>query len=101
MEDKTGLKKNSLFGTKVKQQQESIKVFSNKIRRGKNNVKNFMIIARVESLILNKPLKDAINRAENYVNAGADGIMIHSRSDSPMKYLLLLKNLKNLVIYRS
>tara|TARA_B100000780_G_scaffold242296_1_gene185060 strand:- start:1093 stop:2394 length:1302 start_codon:yes stop_codon:yes gene_type:complete len=83
MEDKKGLKKNSLFGTKVKQEQESIKEFSNKIKKGKNNVKNLMIIARVESLILNKPLKDALNRAENYVGAGADGIMIHSRSNSP------------------
>ena len=83
MEDKKGLKKNSLFGTKVKQEQESIKEFSNKIKKGKNNVKNLMIIARVESLILNKPIKDAISRAENYVNSGADGIMIHSRSDSP------------------
>ena len=83
MEDKKGLKKNSLFGTKVKQEQEGIKEFSNKIKKGKDNVKNLMIIARVESLILNKPLKDALNRAENYVGAGADGIMIHSRSNSP------------------
>jgi phosphoenolpyruvate phosphomutase / 2-hydroxyethylphosphonate cytidylyltransferase len=85
MEDKTGLKKNSLFGTKVNQKQDSIKKFSEKISVIKNNQINsdFMVIARVESLILNKGMKDALKRAYAYVAAGADGIMIHSKSNSP------------------
>ncbi len=83
MEDKKGLKKNSLFGLKVKQEQESVKEFSKKIKEGKKLTKKLMIIARVESLILNKPISDAIKRAYKYVEAGADGIMIHSKSSSP------------------
>ena len=84
MEDKKGLKKNSLFGLEVKQQQDSIRSFSNKIKLGKKATKNnIMIISRIESLILNKPLTDAYKRAENYVNAGADGVMIHSKDKDP------------------
>ncbi len=84
MEDKKGLKKNSLFGLEVKQEQDSIKSFSKKIRLGKKATKNnIMIISRIESLILNKPLADAYKRAENYVNAGADGVMIHSKDKNP------------------
>lgn len=81
IEDKIGLKKNSLFGTEVKQEQDSIENFCNKIISGKVNqvTKNFMIIARIESLILEKGMDDAITRAKAYLNAGADGIMIHSR----------------------
>ena len=76
MEDK-GFKKNSLFGNTVKQEQENAKEFSKKIYAGKKATTNkLMIIARIESLILGKPLNDAIKRAENYVDAGADGIMI-------------------------
>lgn len=86
MEDKKGLKKNSLFGLEVKQQQESIKAFSNRITLGKKATRNnIMIIARIESLILNKTLSDAYKRAENYVNAGADGVMIHSKDKDPKK----------------
>jgi len=84
MEDKKGLKKNSLFGLEVKQEQDSIKAFSKRIALGKKATKNsIMIISRIESLILNKPLSDAFNRAENYVNAGADGVMIHSKDKDP------------------
>ena len=81
IEDKTGLKKNSLFGTEVKQMQDSIENFCEKIRAGKNvlRTEDFMIIARIESLILEQGMKDALNRAFAYVEAGADGIMIHSR----------------------
>ncbi len=81
IEDKTGLKKNSLFGTEVEQTQDSIEQFSQKIKAGKNvQVKeDFMIIARVESLILQKGMNDALERAQAYLDAGADGIMIHSR----------------------
>lgn len=81
IEDKTGLKKNSLFGTDVEQMQDSIENFCNKIRAGKRaqRTEDFMIIARIESLILEKGIVDALNRAKAYVDAGADGIMIHSR----------------------
>jgi len=85
IEDKTGLKKNSLFGTEVKQVQDSIENFSEKIRAGKKaqRTKDFMIVARIESLILEKGMEDALIRAFAYVNAGADGIMIHSRKKEP------------------
>lgn len=85
IEDKKGLKKNSLFGTEVKQEQESIEVFSEKISAGKAALsgKDFMIIARIESLILEQGMDDAIRRAEAYIKAGADGIMIHSRKKEP------------------
>ena len=88
MEDKKGLKKNSLFGNTVKQEQESINEFSKKISAGKKATSNkLMIIARIESLILGKPLNDAILRAKKYVEAGADGIMIHSKDKNPKKIL--------------
>ncbi|MDE7028764.1 MAG: phosphoenolpyruvate mutase, partial [Lachnospiraceae bacterium] len=85
IEDKTGLKKNSLFGTEVAQTQDSIENFCEKIRAGKNaqRTEEFMIIARIESLILEKGQEDALQRAFAYVDAGADGIMIHSRKKSP------------------
>ncbi len=81
IEDKIGDKRNSLFGTTVPQQQDSIEHFSQKIREGKESqiTEDFMIIARVESLILGKGMKDAINRTKSYIDAGADGIMIHSK----------------------
>ncbi|MCL2485958.1 MAG: isocitrate lyase/phosphoenolpyruvate mutase family protein, partial [Endomicrobia bacterium] len=80
-EDKTGLKKNSLFGTDVLQTQDTIEDFCVKIKAGKNAqiTKDFMIIARIESLICGQPVTDALTRAHAYVNAGADGIMIHSK----------------------
>ena len=81
IEDKTGLKKNSLFGTEVEQTQERIERFCEKISAGKNAQlsDDFMIIARIESLILEKGIEDALIRAFAYRDAGADGIMIHSR----------------------
>ena len=81
IEDKKGLKKNSLFGTEVEQTQATIEEFSDKIKAGKDAqlTDDFMIIARIESLILEKGMEDALKRAEMYVGAGADGIMIHSR----------------------
>ncbi len=89
IEDKKGLKKNSLLGTKTKQEQETIKTFSNKIKIGKKSCSsdNFMIIARIESFILNKGLNDALKRADAYINAGADGIMIHSKDKSPKEVI--------------
>ncbi|MDY6430754.1 MAG: phosphoenolpyruvate mutase [Bacilli bacterium] len=89
IEDKTGLKKNSLFGTEVKQTQDSIENFCAKISAGKK-VKltdEFMIIARIESLILEVGMEDALKRAFAYVEAGADGIMIHSRKKDPAEIL--------------
>jgi phosphoenolpyruvate phosphomutase / 2-hydroxyethylphosphonate cytidylyltransferase len=85
IEDKVGLKKNSLFGTDVDQKQDSIEEFSAKISAGKQAqiTNDFMIIARIESLILNQGMDDAIARANAYINAGADGIMIHSKSKTP------------------
>ncbi len=85
IEDKTGLKKNSLFGTEVVQTQDSIEHFCEKIKAGKaaQRTDDFMIIARIESLILEKGMNDALERARAYVEAGADGIMIHSRKNTP------------------
>lgn len=85
IEDKTGLKKNSLFGTEVAQTQDTIENFCEKIRAGKRvlRTEDFMIIARIESLILEQGMEDALNRAFAYVEAGADGIMIHSRKKTP------------------
>lgn len=85
IEDKTGLKKNSLFGNDVDQTQDDIEHFCYKIREGKKAqaTDDFMIIARVESLILGKGIDDALIRANAYLQAGADGIMIHSRQKEP------------------
>ena len=85
IEDKTGLKKNSLFGTEVAQTQDTIENFCHKITMGKRaqKTKDFMIVARIESLILEQGMQDALNRAFAYVRAGADGIMIHSRKEDP------------------
>lgn len=89
IEDKTGLKKNSLFGNEVKQTQDTIEHFCAKISAGKKVqlTDDFMIIARIESLILEQGMEDALNRARAYVKAGADGIMIHSRRKSPEEIL--------------
>lgn len=89
IEDKIGLKKNSLFGTEVQQTQDSIGHFCEKISVGKRAcvTKDFMIIARVESLILKQGEEDALTRAKAYIEAGADGIMIHSKEKSPDEIL--------------
>lgn len=85
IEDKTGLKKNSLFGTEVPQTQDSIENFCAKIAAGKRaqKTKDFMICARIESLILECGMDDALERAFAFVSAGADAIMIHSRKKEP------------------
>ncbi len=84
IEDKTGLKKNSLFGTSVAQTQDTIEDFSAKIKAGKlaQVTEDFMIIARVESLILGRTVEEALERAHAYVKAGADGVMIHSKENT-------------------
>ena len=85
IEDKTGLKKNSLFGTEVQQTQDSIENFCEKIRAGKKaqKTRDFMICARIESLILERGMEDALARAFAFSEAGADAIMIHSRKKDP------------------
>ena len=89
IEDKKGLNKNSLFGTEVKQTQATIEEFCEKIKAGKDAqlTDDFMIIARIESLILEKGMEDALQRARAFVSAGADGIMIHSRKKNPSEIL--------------
>ena len=85
IEDKIGLKRNSLFGTQANQQQDSIENFCRKIAAGRKVLKTseFMIIARIESLILEQGMEDALARAFAYIQAGARGIMIHSRRKEP------------------
>jgi len=89
IEDKVGLKKNSLFGTEVEQQQDTIEGFCEKIIAGKKAqvTDEFMIVARIESLILQQGMSDALNRAEAYTNAGVDAIMIHSKEAKPDEIL--------------
>ena len=93
IEDKIGAKRNSLFGTDVEQEQDSIEDFSAKINAGKRAqvTEEFMIIARIESLILDKGMPDALERARKYIEAGADGIMIHSKRKSPEEILTFCK----------
>ncbi len=109
IEDKIGLKKNSLFGTEVIQNQDTKENFALKIKAGKTAqvTKNFMIIARIESLILEKGMEDAIVRAKCYLEAGADGIMIHSRQKTFdeikefTKYYNKFENRKPLIVVPS
>jgi phosphoenolpyruvate phosphomutase len=93
IEDKKGLKKNSLFGTEVEQVQDDIDAFGHKISLGKHAqvTDDFMIIARIESLILKAGMDDALARAQAYITAGADGIMIHSKESIPDEVLAFCK----------
>ena len=96
IEDKTGLKKNSLFGNDVSQTQDSIENFCDKISRGKaaQISDDFMIVARIESLILEAGMEDALIRAEAYIKAGADGIMIHSRHKDPAEIMEFMQKFR-------
>jgi len=96
IEDKTGLKKNSLFGNDVAQTQDSIENFCNKIKAGKaaQITDDFMVISRIESLILEAGMEDAVARAKAYIEAGTDGIMIHSRMKEPDEVLEFCKILR-------
>ncbi len=96
IEDKKGLKKNSLFGTEVVQTQATVEEFSEKIAAGKRAQKSvdFMIIARIESLILERGIADALCRAFEFVKAGADGIMIHSRKKEPDEIIEFIKKFR-------
>lgn len=93
VEDKIGLKKNSLFGIDVEQKQDNVKDFSDKILEGKRAqvTSEFMIIARIESLILKAGMNDALVRTKAYIEAGADGIMIHSKDKEPDEILEFCK----------
>ena len=93
IEDKVGLKKNSLFGTEVNQQQDSIEGFCEKIVAGKKAqvTDDFMIISRIESLILKQGMEDALSRAKAYTNAGVDAVMIHSKESKPDEILEFCK----------
>ncbi len=97
IEDKTGLKKNSLFGTEVLQTQDSIENFSEKIRAGKKaqRTKEFMICARIESLILEQGMDDALKRAFAFVQAGADAVMIHSRKKDPSEIIEFIERFRS------
>ena len=96
IEDKTGLKKNSLFGTEVVQTQDTIEHFSEKISAGKKaqRTKEFMICARIESLILERGMEDALTRAFAFVKAGADAIMIHSRKKDPSEIITFIQKFR-------
>ena len=96
IEDKKGLKKNSLFGKSVVQEQEKTSEFCRKIRAGINSriSDDFLIIARIESLILEKGMKDALNRAKAYTRAGVDAIMIHSKKKNPKEIFQFSKEFR-------
>ena len=96
IEDKTGLKKNSLFGNDVSQTQDTIENFCDKISRGKlaQISDDFMIIARIESLILEAGMEDALTRADAYIKAGADGIMIHSKHKKPAEIIEFMQKFR-------
>lgn len=97
IEDKIGLKKNSLLGNDVLQMQDSIENFCLKISAGKKAqvTSDFMIIARIESLILDKGINDAISRAKAYIDSGSDGIMIHSRQKTPDEIFTFLREFRS------
>ena len=97
IEDKVGLKRNSLFGQEVPQHLDDPQAFAEKIQAGRaaRKTSSFMVIARIESLIAGNDLRDALHRAETYLSAGADGIMIHSRSRSPEEILAFASEYKS------
>lgn len=96
IEDKTGLKKNSLYGTDVVQRQDSVEGFCEKISavKGAQMTDGFLCFARIESLILKAGMSDALTRASAYVSAGADGVMIHSKEKTPDEVLRFLREFK-------
>ena len=97
IEDKIGSKRNSLFGTDVFQEQDTIEHFCAKINQGKKALvtEDFMIIARIESLILKQGIDNALIRAKAYINAGADGIMIHSKERDGKEIIEFCKKYKS------
>lgn len=98
LEDKIGIKKNSLFENQSGTKQDSIKNICNKIRKAQSSKlsEDFLTIIRIESFILGKNLKDAIKRAEAYIDAGCDGIMIHSKDKTPNSIFSFSKQIRKL-----
>jgi phosphoenolpyruvate phosphomutase / 2-hydroxyethylphosphonate cytidylyltransferase len=96
IEDKIGSKRNSLFDDTSNQIQDKPSEFASKISEGKKSLvtKDFMIIARIESFILGKGVVDAIDRAYLYIDSGADGIMIHSKSEDVSEILSFCEHYK-------
>jgi len=96
MEDKVGLKKNSLFKNQSDTKQDKPQLFAKKIQKicSSRQSQDFMVIARIESFILGKGLKDALNRAEIYSKAGADAILIHSKEKTPREIFSFSKEFK-------
>ena len=96
MEDKIGLKKNSLFKNQTDAKQDKPQLFAKKIKKiiDTRQSKDFMVIARIESFILGKGLKDALKRAEVYSKAGADAILIHSKKNTPVEIFSFAKEFK-------
>ena len=96
IEDKIGLKQNSLFKNQEKSKQDSIQNFCKKIKKIKSSKisNDFMVIARIESLILGKNINDALKRANNYSKAGADAILIHSKKDDPKEIIQFARKFK-------
>jgi len=96
MEDKIGLKKNSLFKNQTGSKQDKPELFAKKIKQICKSRKNkdFMVIARIESFIVGKGLKDALKRAEIYSKAGADAILIHSKEKTPVEIFSFAKEFK-------
>jgi phosphoenolpyruvate phosphomutase len=97
VEDKFGNKRNSLFGTSVVQHQMSADDFSRRISIGKRAqvTEDFMLIARIESFVVGNGLSDALSRSRRYLEAGADGIMIHSSSTNPDEVLDFSQEFRN------
>lgn len=98
IEDKIGLKANSLFGTSANQTQDSVEDFSYKISVGKRAqvTDHFMIVARIESLILKQGMEDALKRSKAYIKAGADAILIHSSEKTPTEILAFCKEYRKI-----
>ena len=102
LEDKKGLKKNSLFSNQNKNDQETVAEFCKKIRKASESKvsEDFLIVARIESLILGKSLNDALYRAEKYSIAGADAILIHSKEKNPKEIFQFSKLFKKSKFYK-
>ena len=96
IEDKVGLKKNSLFKNQAGTKQDKPQIFAKKIQKicSSRQSKDFMVIARIESFIVGKGLKDALNRAEIYSKAGADAILIHSKQKTPAEIFSFAKKFR-------
>jgi len=96
IEDKIGLKKNSLFADQKDTKQDKPELFAKKIKKicASRKAKDFMIIARIESFIVGKGLKDALMRAKIYSKAGADAILIHSKEKTPNEIFSFAKEFR-------